>query len=98
MAAADLRLYLDLPLAGGAQAVDVWTWRQGYDGDSVGLLAPDLNANALWVGLRARHDAGVTLFTHMTPSTLPTDPPAVARQCAVAAEVFDDVFVAAGTG
>lgn len=95
---ADLGLYLDVPLSGGAQAVDVWTWRQTYDGESVGLLAPDLRPNVLWDGLRTRHDSGVSLFTHMTPSTLPASPDAVAHQCAIAAEVFTDVFVAAGTG
>lgn len=95
---ADLRLHVDLPVAGGAHAVDIWTWRQVYQGAAVGLLAPDLRTNPLWDGLRARHDEGVTLFTHMTPSTLPPSPADVAHECAVAAQVFRAVFVAAGTG
>ena len=94
----DLRLYVDLPLAGGAHAVDLWTWRQTYQGEVVGLLGPDLRTNPLWDGLRTRHGAGVALFTHMTPSTLPPSTDAVARECEIAAEVFTDVFVAAGTG
>lgn len=97
-AEADLGLYVDLPLAGGARAVDVWTWRQNYQGSAVGLLGPDLHPNALWDGLRTRHADGATLFTHMTPSTLPTSPEAMAHECAVAAQVFGAVFVAAGTG
>lgn len=95
---ADLRLHVDLPLAAGAHAVDIWTWRQVYQGATVGLLAPDLHTNPLWDGLRARHDRGVTLFTHMTPSLLPPSPADAAHECAVAAQVFRAVFVAAGTG
>jgi hypothetical protein len=95
---ADLRLHVDLPVAGGAHAVDIWTWRQSYQGAVVGLLGPDLRSNALWVGLRQRRDRGVTLFTHMTPSMLPPSPDSLVRECAVAAQVFGAVFVAAGTG
>lgn len=97
-AAADVRTYLDLPLAHGAHAVDVWTWRQPYDGATVSLLGPGLRTNPLWTDLRARHDAGAVLFTHMTPSAMPTAPGPFARECAVAAQAFDAVFVAAGTG
>lgn len=97
-AAKDLRTYVDLPLVGGAHAVDVWTWRQPYDGSEVSLLADDLRPNALWTGLRSRHDAGVALFTHMTPSAMPPGPAAFDHECAVAAQAFSAVFVAAGTG
>ena len=94
----DLAVYIDLPLAGGAHAVDVWTWRQDYRDEQVSLLGPHLAVNPLWTGLRARHEQGVQLFTHMTPSNLPTDPIGMAHECSVVAEVFDAVFVAAGTG
>lgn len=97
-AAEDVAVYVDIPVAAGAEAVDLWTWRQPYDGDVVSLLGPDLAPNPLWKALRARSDAGVHLFTHMTPSAMPTEPHAFAREVEVAAEVFDSVFVAAGTG
>ncbi|GAB3255494.1 hypothetical protein GCM10027425_15600 [Alteromonas gracilis] len=94
-ATADLAVFVDAPVAAGAEAVDVWTWRQAYDGSTVSLLGDDLVANPLWDGLLERRRAGVVLLTHMTPSALPADPgPEVAR----AAEVFSAVFVAAGTG
>jgi hypothetical protein len=94
----DLDVFVDIPLAAGARAVDVWTWRQTYRDAQVALLSPDLGANPLWNGLRARHDRAAVLFTHMTPANLPTDPRGVERECAVVAEVFRSVFVAAGTG
>lgn len=97
-AAADVNTYIDLPLQHGARAVDVWTWRQPYDGATVSLLAPGLRSNPLWTDLRARHDAGAELFTHMTPSAMPTGAAPFAYECAVAAQAFDAVFVAAGTG
>lgn len=92
------RTYLDLPVDGGAQAVDIWTWRQRYDGGLVGILGAGLHPNALWAELLRRRQAGVVLFTHMTPSVLPTDPRALAHQCDLVAQVFGAVFVAAGTG
>lgn len=97
-ARADLRLHVDLPLAGGAHAVDIWTWRQPYQGSTVSLLAPDLRPNPLWDGLRERHDQGVAIFTHMTPSMLPPTSEGMAHESALAALVFSAVFVAAGTG
>jgi hypothetical protein len=97
-AAADLSTYVDVPLAHGAHAVDIWTWRQPYDGGEASLLADGLQPNPLWTGLERRRAAGDVLFTHMTPSAMPAEPHAFARECAVAAQVFDAVFVAAGTG
>jgi hypothetical protein len=78
--------------------VDVWTWRQPYDGSTVSLLGAHLAPNPLWDELRTEHRDGVALFTHMTPSTLPTRAGAVDRECDRVAQVFDSVFVAAGTG
>lgn len=97
-AAEDLATYVEEPVAAGARAVDIWTWRQPYDGATVSLLAADLRPNPLWTGLVARHDAGTALFTHMTPSQMPANERDFAHECTVAAEAFSAVFVAAGTG
>jgi hypothetical protein len=83
---------------GGAEAVDIWTWRQSYQGRMVGILDPDLHPNALWRELVRRKHAGTVLLTHMTPSVLTTDPVALGQECDLVAEVFGAVFVAAGTG
>jgi hypothetical protein len=88
---------VQIPVAAGAAGVDIWTWRQEYDGATVGLLDDRLDSNPLWNDLlRSRDDTH--LLTHMTPSLLPPGRAAVARECARVAEVFDAVFVAAGTG
>jgi hypothetical protein len=92
------RTYIDLPVQGGARAVDIWTWRQSYQGRMVGILDPDLHPNALWRELVRRKHAGTVLLTHMTPSVLTTDPVALGRECDLVAEAFGAVFVAAGTG
>lgn len=97
-AAADAATYVDIPRAAGARAVDIWTWRQGYDGETVTLLADDLSPNPLWQRLRAQKRNGARLLTHMTPSAMPTAPRDLARECDKVAEVFSAVFVAAGTG
>lgn len=97
-ARADLETYVDVPVDAGARAVDIWTWRQPYDGATVSLLGPGLSPNPLWSGLEARRAAGMHLLTHMTPSQMPTAPAAFDHECVVAATVFDAVFVAAGTG
>ena len=91
-AASDLPLFVDLPRANGAQAVDVWTWRQRYQGRTVGLLPGD---DALWQGLVRRRAQGADLITHFTPSQVYTSVPA---DLARIATVFRAVFVAAGTG
>lgn len=97
-AADDTAVYVDVPVASGAKAVDIWTWRQAYDGQTVSLLDAGLGTNPLWTSLLRRHASGVHLFTHMTPSQLPTAPRAYAHECDLAAAAFTDVFVAAGTG
>jgi hypothetical protein len=97
-AASDVDIYVTTPVTAGAKAVDVWTWRQKYEGKTVGLLNADLSPNPLWAALLVQRGHGVRLFTHMTPSAMPADPQAADRECALAAEVFSAVFVAAGTG
>jgi hypothetical protein len=94
----DTAVYVDVPVASGAKAVDIWTWRQSYDGQTVSLLNAGLADNPLWTSLVRLHGSGVHLFTHMTPSQLPTAPAAYAHECDLAAAAFTDVFVAAGTG
>jgi hypothetical protein len=97
-AASDTSIYIDVPVAAGAKAVDIWTWRQRYQGQVVSLLAPDLGGNALWTALVQHRRDGVQLLTHMTPSMMPADANGFDRECALAAEAFTAVFVAAGTG
>ncbi len=97
-AAADVRLYVDIPVGHGAASVDLWTWRQVYQSRTVSLLGPGLTPNPLWTALAAEHARGVALFTNMTPSQMPTEARPFAHECDVAASVFTDVFVAAGTG
>ena len=87
-----------MPVGAGAQAVDIWTWRQRYQGKVVSLLAPDLKANPLWNALVQRRQQGVRLITHMTPSMLPTDSAGFDHECDLAANAFSAIFVAAGTG
>jgi hypothetical protein len=87
--------FVDTPLAAGARAVDVWTWRQTYQGSVVRLLDPGLADNDLWRALLARHRRGAVLWTHLSPSSLEVD---LAKDVAVLRAVFDVVFVAAGTG
>lgn len=92
------RTYVDIPTQAGAEAVDIWTWRQRYQGQLVGILGPDLAPNDLWRELLRRKQSGELLFTHMTPSLLTTDPVRLGRECDLVAQVFGAVFVAAGTG
>jgi hypothetical protein len=97
-AAADVSTYVDEPIAAGARAVDIWTWRQPYQGNTVSLLGPDLSPNPLWTALVERHRGGAQLLTHMRPSAMPTDQRGFDQECDLAASVFTAVFVAAGTG
>jgi hypothetical protein len=97
-ATSDLDVYVDVATASGARAVDIWTWRQPYEGATVSLLAPSLAPNPLWEGLTRLREDGTALLTHMTPSQMPTDGAAFAHECDLAASVFTGVFVAAGTG
>lgn len=94
----DLRVFVEVPHEHKALATDIWTWRQRYQGKSFSLFGDRPTHNPLWAPLMAQRARGVRLFTHMTPSTLPTAPRALARECNLAARIFSDVFVAAGTG
>jgi hypothetical protein len=94
-AEADLRTFVDIPLSMGAQAVDIWTWRQTYQGQIYRLMDPGLVDNALWDGLRARKQGGEQLWTHMTPSSLEIG---LSRDVGEMTQVMSTVFVAAGTG
>jgi len=93
--AQNLRTYAVLPTTMGAQAVDIWTWRQTYDGHVVHLTNPGLAPNALWDGLVRLHRQGIDLFTHFTPSSVEESVPADLRELSRA---FSDVFMAAGIG
>lgn len=94
-AAADLRTFVDIPLAHGASAVDIWTWSQQYEGDTFRLTDPGLKPNALTKALLARRMKGEQLWTHMTPSSMEIGPEQDVR---TALKTFSAVFVAAGTG
>jgi hypothetical protein len=94
-AEADVHTYVDIPIAAGAKAVDVWTWAQKYQGELVTLTDPEGAPNALTRALQQRRKEGVRLWTHMTPSTYQVDR---AHDVAAVASQFDVVLVAAGTG
>jgi hypothetical protein len=94
-AASDVHLYVDIPLAGGATAVDIWTWRQEYEGAMYRLMNPGLQDNALWKQLERRQRAGDVLFTHMSPHSVERG---LATDMAELATVFTDVFLPAGAG
>lgn len=91
----DVATYVDAPLRYGAEAVDIWTWRQGYGGQTMRLLDPGLRPNRLWAELRARKARGDQLFTHFTPTSTELG---ISQDLDVLAQVFADVLVAAGTG
>jgi hypothetical protein len=94
-AAADVHTWVDIPLESGASAVDVWTWRQKYQGDINRLLDPELKPNVLWEQLMMRRAHGAKLFTHLSPHSLEVG---LDADLSVLAEVFTAVFIAAGTG
>jgi hypothetical protein len=94
-AAADMRLFVDIPLAYGAHAVDIWTWHQEYDGAMYQLMNPGMRPNALWDQLEQQRRAGHVLFTHMSPHSVESG---VDRDLAKIATVFADIFLPAGTG
>jgi hypothetical protein len=94
-AAADVRLFVDIPLAYGARAVDIWTWHQEYDGAMYQLMNPGMRPNALWDQLEQQRRAGHVLFTHMSPHSVESG---LDQDLAKIATVFADVFLPAGTG
>ncbi len=94
-AEADMRTYVDIPLAHGAHAVDIWTWSQPYKGGTYMLTDPQLAPNDLTRALLERRRRGVELWTHMTPSSLQVG---LDQDVASAASIFSGVLVASGTG
>jgi hypothetical protein len=90
-----LHTYIDIPLQEGATAVDIWTWRQKYHGESYQLTDPRGRPNQLWDALGRRHAAGDVLLTHFSPSNLEVS---VRSDLAEIATTFSSVFIAAGTG
>lgn len=94
-AAAQLRTWVDIPLASGARAVDVWTWRQPYRGGTAMLLDSGLRSNALWRGLLSRSADRSRLVTHFSPSSTELG---LTEDLDRLGQVFGIVFVAAGTG
>jgi hypothetical protein len=94
-AAAAMHTYVDIPLADGAHAVDIWTWDQDYEGQVYRLMNPGMQPNALWKQLeRLRQDNDV-LFTHFSPHSVQSG---VQGDLAMIATVFTDIFLPAGTG
>ncbi len=94
-AEADLRTYVDIPLANGAHAVDIWAWRQQYQGSMYRLYDPGLHTNPLIAGLAQRQAAGAHLFTHMSPSSVEVN---LKTDVSAATAIFGSIFVAAGAG
>jgi hypothetical protein len=94
-AEAELRTFVDIPLANGAHAVDIWAWRQQYLGAMYRLYDPGLRTNPLIAGLARRRAAGAHLFTHMSPSSLEVN---MDTDVSAATAIFGSVFVAAGAG
>jgi hypothetical protein len=93
--AQNVATYVDVPLAEGAEAVDIWTWRQAYRGDIYRLLDPGLQRNQLWIALVERRSRGDVLFTHLSPRSVEIS---LDNDMKVISEAFTDLFVAAGTG
>ena len=92
---ASTTLFVDTPLHQGARAVDVWTWRQPYEGSVYRLADPGLQGNALWSNLVAARAHGDLLFTHFSPSSVEDGVPA---DLDMISQAFGGVFVATGTG
>jgi hypothetical protein len=92
---ASTTLFVDTPLQHGARAVDVWTWRQNYQGAVYQLADPGNQSNALWSALVARHSRGDLLFTHFSPSSVDDG---VAADLDMISQAFGGVFMATGTG
>ena len=94
-AEAEVHTYVDVPLAHGARAVDIWTWSQPYKGGTYTLTDANLAPNALTRALLDRRRRGAELWTHMTPSSLQVG---LDQDVAAAATIFSGVLVASGTG
>ncbi len=93
--AADLHVFVEVPLQNGASAVDIWAWHQEFDGQMYQLMNPGMRPNPLWSGLAQLRRDGDVLFTHMSPSSVESS---VSGDLAEIATVFTDIFLPAGTG
>jgi hypothetical protein len=93
-AEAELRTFVDIPLASGAHAVDVWAWHQEYDGAMYRLMNPGMKPNPLWAELEQRRHAHDVLLTNMSPHSVESS---LDRDLAMIATVFTDVLLPAGT-
>ncbi len=91
----DVNTYVRIPTQAGAASVQVWSWRQTYGGQVVRLMDPGLQSNSLWQALLAARRDGAVLTTTFTPSSVEKN---VAEDARTLAEVFQGVYVAAGTG
>jgi hypothetical protein len=91
----DVHTFVDIPLAHGAKAVDIWTWSQPYQHETYQLTDPGLADNALIAALQSRRAKGAHLWTHMSPSSLQRG---VEQDVTAATAIFDAVLVASGTG
>jgi hypothetical protein len=94
-AAAEVHVFVDIPLADGAKAVDIWTWHQAYQGQMYQLMNSGMRPNVLWDQLVELHRGGDVLFTHMSPHSVESG---MSSDLAVIATAFNDVFLPAGTG
>jgi hypothetical protein len=90
-----LRTELDVPILMGAPAVDVWTWRQNYEGGVYHLTDPGLRPNHLWRGLLDRRARGARLFTHFDPTIVDQG---LDADLDVIKTVFSDIYVMPGLG
>lgn len=91
----DVHTFVDIPLAHGAKAVDIWTWSQPYQHETYQLTDPGIADNALMAALQSRRAKGAHLWTHMSPSSLQRG---VEQDVTAATRIFDAVLVASGTG
>ncbi len=92
---AALHTYADIPIQAGGHAVDIWAWRQFYQGQIYRLMDAGPTDNSLWEAILARRRAGDQLFTHFSPTSVESTLDSDMKMLATA---FTDVFVAAGTG
>jgi hypothetical protein len=88
-------VFVTTPLDEGARAVDVWTWRQAYEGDTYRLANPGLESNPLWDQLVTLHDQGADLMTHFSPKSVEVG---LDADLDMLSHAFRGVFVAAGAG
>jgi hypothetical protein len=91
----DVHTFVDIPLAHGAKAVDIWTWSQPYEHQTYQLTDPGIADNPLIAALQSRRAKGAHLWTHMSPSSLQRG---VEQDVTAATAIFDAVLVASGTG